>query len=46
MPEQHVALQVRFGPAEDYRPVEPERVVVLPGGSLGEHFEEVDLGYV
>ena len=35
-----------FGPGEDYRSLEPERVVVLPGGSLGEHFEEVELGYV
>ena len=46
VPEQHVALQVRFHPEEDYHQVEPERVVVMPRGWQGKHFEVGDLGYV
>ena len=41
-----VARRVRSDTAQDYRPVEPERVLVLQGGWPGEDFEEVDLGYV
>ena len=41
-----VAPRVHSDTAQDYRLVEPERVLILQGGWPGEHFEEVDLGYV
>ena len=41
-----LAPQVSSDTARDYWRVEPERVLVLQGGWPGEHFEEVDLGYV